>query len=638
VADSAIEEIKRRLDPVDVIGQTVQLKRAGKNFVGLCPFHSEKTPSFNVSPERGTWHCFGCSEGGDIFSFLQRRDNLDFGEALRVLAERAGVELERTARPDPVAVERRDRLHAALESTALFYRGALAGPEGAAARSYLAERGLAGETIDRFGLGYAEPSGRALERHLLRAGFGVDEAVAAGALRRGDEGRTYDAFRDRVIFPIRDAEGRAIGFGGRTLKADQQPKYLNSPQGELFDKGANLYALDRARAAIREARQSIVVEGYMDVLIAHQHGFGNVVATLGTAIGERHIEQLRRLAPEVVLALDADAAGQKAALRGIEVARESLADESPTIVRVRGLGRFLGDRRTQVKVMVLPPGKDPDDVIREDPELWRRLASRALPVVDFVLGGLAQRHDLGTSGGQREAAREAMAVIQDLPEPVERAHYIQRLARLLNTREEFLLQAAETRPRRHAAAAEPRTADAEPGATEGPRPYDEQLEDYVLALLLRAPADVAGPEPADFESAAHRAILEHLAQPASRREQGLAPELLVRELGPAFRPTVARLQEACNENERLTADEVAKELRVRTLELRKLRLFRQHQALDSVLRGEAERLSASEQREYQQRLAALAAHLGAVFAEQQDLGAVGSASWSVRRGQEVLGG
>jgi len=652
VSDSAIEEIKRRLDVVDVVSQTVQLKRSGKSFKGLCPFHTEKTASFYVSPERGTWHCFGCGEGGDVFSFVQRRDNLDFPQTLRILAERAGVELERAARPDPSARERRDRLHAILESAALFYRASLGARQGGAARAYLAEREVAGETADQFGLGYAEPSGRALERHLLQAGFSIEEMVAAGALGQGDDGRTYDRFRERLIFPIRDAEGRAIGFGGRSLKPDQQPKYLNSPQTELFDKGASLYALDLARTAIREARQAVVVEGYMDALIAHQHGFRNVVATLGTSITERHMELLRRLAPEVVLALDADAAGEKATMRGLDVARESLADESPTILWVRGLGRFFGDRRTQVKAIVLPAGQDPDEVIRSDPEVWRRLAIQALPVVDFVLSGLARRHELGTSAGQREAAREAMAVVQDLPDPIERAHYIQRLARLLNTREEFLLQAAETRPRRHSSSpSTPRPIGA---------PYDERLEEYVLALVLRAsgasssasvptgrnPAvrtesearTARGPEPADFDGAAHRAILVQLGELQTWPDPATALERLSQELGAAFETPLARLRTLDEENERLTTEEVVRELRVRTLELRKVRLFRQHQALDSVLRDEADLLDPDERHEYQRRLAHLATNLGHVFDEQRQLGAIGSASWSARRGQEVLGG
>ncbi len=634
MADSVIEEIKRRLDIVDVVGQTVDLKRTGKSFKGLCPFHSEKTPSFTVSPERGTYHCFGCGEGGDVFSFLQRRENLDFREALEELGRRAGVEVERgsTPRPDSAARAHRERLLQLVAAAADFYRAELAGPRGARARASFEARGVSAGTIDEFGLGYAEPSGRALERHLVGLGYSRDEAVKAGALGRADDGRTYDRFRDRLMFAIRDAEGRTIAFGGRALQADQQPKYLNSPESELFDKGANLYALDRAATAIRETRRAIVVEGYMDALIAHQHGFRNVVATLGTAIGERHIQILRRLASEVVLALDADAAGVKAAIRGFEVAGESLADESPTILRVRGLGRFFGDRRTQIKAMLLPAGRDPDDVIRADPAHWERLAAEALPVVDFVLQRLKDRYDLGASVGQRAAAREAMTMIQDLPDPVERAHYIQRLARLLNTREEFLLQAAETRPRRHAPAT-PAAAPVEPPA----RP-EEQLQDYVLALVLRAPADAPRPDPSDFASAPHRAILGRLAEVGVWPDPTAAIEWLSQGLGPAFEETIQRLRAADAENERLGPEALVKELRVRTLELRKLRLFGQYQALDSVLRDEADPLSPPEQREYVQRLVDLADGLMRVMEEQRELGVVGTASWSIRRGQEVLGG
>ena len=629
--DSTIDEIKRRVDLLDVISSTVDLKRSGKGFKGLCPFHSEKTPSFHVWPERGSWHCFGCGEGGDVFSFVQRRENLDFADALRLLADRAGVQLERPVAPDPAARQKRDRLRAVLESTALFYRGALLSAQGAQARSYLSERGVADSTADLFGLGYAESGGRALERHLTEAGFRLEEAVQAGALGQADDGRTYDRFRGRLIFPIRDAEGHAIGFGGRALKADQQPKYLNSPQTDLFDKSASLYGIDHSTAPIRQAGQAIVVEGYMDALVAHQYGFRNVVATLGTAITDRHIAILRRLAPEIVLALDADAAGVRAAIRGAGVASESLADESPVILRVRGLGRFFADRRTQLKVMRLPEGRDPDEVIRGDPAQWTRLVSEALRIVDFVLADLGQRHDLATSAGQREAAREAMTIIQDLPDPVERGHYIQRLARILNMSEQFLLQAAETRPRRH----QPTTADRAP---EPPLQPEERLQDFVLALLLRTPPDVLQPDPADFESASHRMILQRVIEGERSPDPATALEQLGQELGPPFEPTIQRLRETDEENDRLSPDELARELRVRVLELRKSRLFRQHQALDSVLREEADHLSVAEQREYQQRLAHLAVELGDIFAEQAQLGSVGSTSWSVRRGQEVLGG
>ncbi len=631
--DSAIEEIKRRLDLVDVVGQAVQLKRSGRAFKGLCPFHTEKTPSFYVWPESGTWRCFGCSEGGDVFTFVQKRDNLEFPEALRLLGERAGVEVGRTTTPDPARRERQERLQALLESAALFYRGALANEGGETARGYLEQRGLGRESIDRFGLGFAEPTGRALSQHLARAGYGLEEAVEAGALGQADDGRIYDRFRGRVMFPIRDGEGRMIGFGGRALADDQQPKYLNSPQTELFDKGGSLYALDQARAAIRAAGRAIVVEGYMDALIAHQSGFENVVATLGTAITDKHVHELRRLAPEVVLCLDSDAAGMRAAVRGSDVALQATADERPTHLRLPGRAAFQLEGRVRLKAMLLPEGKDPDEVIRQDAELWTRLVADAQPIVDFVLSSLNTRYDLGTREGRRDAAREAMEIIQALPEPIERARHIQRLAHLLNVPESTLLQTVGSRPRRVGSPAPPHESPTEAPAR---ATYDEKLQELVLALVLRAPRDVPGPDPADLESPGHRAALEIIL---ARRggEPSEILDALSTELGPPMAPFIERVRRADLENERIAPEVISKELQIRTLDLRKQRLSRQYQALDSVL-AEAERLSEAEHRAYQERLAHLAADFGDVLAQQQALGAVGSTSWSARRGREVLGG
>ncbi|MFN8523092.1 MAG: DNA primase [Chloroflexota bacterium] len=630
MADSAIEEIKRRVDIVDLVGQSVALKRAGRSFKGLCPFHNEKTPSFNVWPERGLWRCFGCGESGDAFSFVMRRENLEFVEALRVLANRAGVELAQAPRPDPRAKEAEARLTMALESTGLYYRGMLHQPAGAHALAYLRQRGLTDPTIEQFALGFAHPRGAGLVQHLAQAGFSEDEMVTSGAVGRSDEGQLYDRFRGRVIFPIRDVEGHVIGFGGRALAADQQPKYLNTPQTELFDKGGSLYALDQARQAIRESHRAIVVEGYMDVLAAHQSGFKNVVATLGTAIGERHVDTLRRLAPEIVLALDDDAAGTRAAIRGSEIASEATADESPTIMRVRGLGRFFADRRTQVKVMVLSGGRDPDDLIREDPELWKRLTADALPAIEFVLRGVGDRHDLSTTEGRRSGAREVMAIIQDLPDPVERAHYIQRLARVLDTREEFLLQAAETRPRRHTPPA---------GAAAPPLPaqsFDERLESLVIALLLRVEGPRVLVEPALFEHPLLRLLVERLEGMAEWPDLETALDRLAGDLGEIAVPNIRTIAALAEEASRLSQPDLQKELQIRVLELRKLSLFRQHQALDSLLREEDAQLEGEERRAYHERLNTVASRLGSIFAEQRNLGVVGTASWSIRRGQEML--
>jgi DNA primase len=646
VPDSTVDEIKRRLDIVDVIGQTVQLKRSGKSFMGLCPFHGEKSPSFYVSPERGSWRCFGCGEGGDIFSFVQRRDNLDFRDALRHLAERAGVPIEETHRPDPNAKQERDRLHAILESTALYYRGTLAGELGQPAREYIIGRGVTPESVDRFGLGYSDPQGRGLERHLTRAGYSIDECVKAGALGlHEDSGRVYDRFRDRVIFPIRDVDGRAIGFGGRAMRPDQQPKYLNSPQSEVFDKGANLYALDQARDTIRKQGQAIIVEGYMDALIPHQAGFTNVVATLGTALTERHVQVLRRQsAREIVLCLDADAAGLRAAVRGSGVAHDSTKDEAPRIDFAalnrseRSRGHDVGaamfiERRTILKAFSVSGGKDPDELIREDPTQWARDVAGAQPIIDFVFDRLPRVFDLTATEGRRDAVRASVGLIYDMADPIDREQHLQRVSGIIGTGidvlHEYMRRAMRVVP--------PSEPEAPAVPREVPLSSEDQLQELVLSLILRASSIEQWPEPADFANSLHRAILEQLQSGPAWPDVATALDRLEHALGDSVEAIVGRLRSHDAENERVMPDEILRELDVRRLELRKHRLFRQHQALDSALR-EGEALDAAERREYHERLSRLASSIGETIAEQQRLGVVGTASWSIRRGQEVLGG
>jgi len=677
--DSTIDEIKRRLDVVDIVGQTVQLKRSGKSFKGLCPFHNEKSGSFYVSPERGTWRCFGCGEGGDIFSFVQKRDNLDFREALRVLADRAGVTLTETARPDPGARQERDRLLAILDSAALYYRACLMGDTGAEARAYFVGRGVEPGTLDRFGLGYSDANGRGLERHLTRAGYTTDECVKAGALGQSDDGaRVYDRFRDRVIFPIRDVDGRVIGFGGRAMRPDQQPKYLNTAQSDLFDKGTNLYALDLAKDAVRKAGQAIVVEGYMDALMAHQAGFANVVATLGTAITERHVQVLRRQsAREIILCLDNDAAGLRAALRGSGVAHDSTKDEAPRIdfsllnrserLRQREQPAIYIERRTILKAFSLTGGKDPDEVIRHDPSQWERESGAAQPIIDFVFANLRSVYNMTLTQERREAAMSAVRLVYDVADPIDRDQYLQRLAGIIGTdvdvlrellrRQMHIVQRADAAPPTQRApyggpddppvpdrgthAGAERTsvspsapalrADVHTGA-------DERLQDLVIALLLRVGNVEAWPDELDFESTPHREILRALRSGPAWPDAATALDRLLQAFGDAFPETLQRVQVRDDENERVSSEDLLREYDVRRLELRKHRLFRQHQALVAALREEGEGLDVAERQESHARLARLAVGIGETIAEQQRLGVIGTASWSIRRGQEVLGG
>ena len=368
------EEIKQRLDIVDVISETVNLQRAGRNFKALCPFHPEKTPSFFVFPDRQSWHCFGaCSTGGDIFAFVMRRHDVDFSGALRLLAERAGITLRQKS--STAGKRQKERLWLANEAAVTFFQHALLNTQaGEPALNYLAMRGIDRETSQDFQLGYGPDSWDALREHLKGRGFSEAELLQAGLLVESEHG-LYDRFRNRVIVPIRDEQGRVAGFGSRSLPAakqgppeggveaagdDDSPKYINTPQTPIFDKGAILYGLDRAKEHIRRSDLAVIVEGYMDVIAAHQHENGNVVASMGTALTERQVSLLRQLTENFVLAFDPDEAGRLASERGTQVAYE------------------LG---ATIRVLRLPPGQDPDEIIRSSPETWRRLVAEARPLL-----------------------------------------------------------------------------------------------------------------------------------------------------------------------------------------------------------------------------------------------------------------
>ena len=471
-----VEEIKARLDIVDVVGEYVPLQRAGRYYRALCPFHSERTPSFYVSPERQSWHCFGaCATGGDLISFIMRKEGLEFRDALRLLAQRAGVALpERGERPDD---ERRQRLRAATEAAVQFYhRLLMEAPEAAAARRYLEGRGVDAEACRRFLLGYSPAARDALRRHLASLGFRESEMRVAGLLLEGDGG-LRDRFHGRLMFPIWDERGRAVGFGARALD-DSHPKYLNTPQTPLFDKGGLLYLLDRARDEVRRSGCAVIVEGYMDAIAAHQNGFTNVVASMGTALTERQVQLLKRYAQRLVLALDADAAGAAAAVRGHEVVAAAAAGEKVPVLTWRGMVRYQERAAVDLRVAVLPEGQDPDQVIRASPQHWRELVENAEPVLEFRFRRASEGRDLRDPRARAEVVQELLPLVDAIAEPVLRAHYLQRLARLALVREEDLLSLLRRR--------RPRGGQEEEAPP--PQPPRDQREDWLLALLLRYPA------------------------------------------------------------------------------------------------------------------------------------------------------
>lgn len=356
------QEIKNRLDLVDVVQDYgVQLRKSGRNYAGFCPFHANtRTPAFYVFPESQTWRCFGaCAEGGDVFSFVMKKNGWDFRETLVDLARRAGVTLEETRPKDAAREAIEDRQVALLDAASNYYHQLLLhAPQAEAARRYVSDRGLNDDTVNAFRLGFALDSWDAAKTHFTGQGYSEEELLAVGLLTEHEERHTrYDRFRGRFMIPIRDLDGRVVGFGARTLDPDGIPKYLNSPQTALFDKGHLIFNLDMARRHIRDAREVVLVEGYLDVMTAWQHGFRNVVAQMGTALTETQLRLLQKHSKRFVLALDPDAAGAKATLRSLQLARETLDRELDVRFDARGLVQLEGRLRADIRVVTLPEGK-----------------------------------------------------------------------------------------------------------------------------------------------------------------------------------------------------------------------------------------------------------------------------------------
>src|SRR3954451_13712572 len=411
--DASKERVRDAIDIVDLVGSKVELRRSGgAAFSGLCPFHEERTPSFSVDAAKKVYHCFGCGRGGDGFTFVQELEGLDFVGALEYLADRYNVPLE-VADEDPQAAQkraRRERLLELLERAATFYvRMLWESDEAAPARAYLAERGLEETVLREFRVGYA-PS--AWDRLLLvarRASFGDREIYDAGLSQRAqDTGRTYDRFRRRIMFPLSDRRGRVLGFGARAMGADQQPKYLNTSETELFHKRAQLFGAAVARAAAAKAGQTIVCEGYTDVIALHQSGLRNAVGIMGTSLTDHQVEGLAGLAPTVLLALDADNAGQEAMLRAARVA---------------------ASRKLELRVVPMPPGADPAEIVQRDgAEAVSKLMGSSVPLVRFQVQRALDTADLSGAEGKDEVIDGLRPVFKELPQSVMRQELISLVA------------------------------------------------------------------------------------------------------------------------------------------------------------------------------------------------------------------
>ena len=516
-------EVKSKPSVVDVVGETVQLKKAGTTYKGLCPFHGEKTPSFTVTPVRDSWKCFGCGEGGDIFSFVMKRDGLSFPEALKVLAAKAGVELdERTTREDA----RKKRLRDVLESAIAFYHAVLTSSKvGATGLAYLHDRGFSDETIAKYQLGWAPGGWDTLARQLAsRRDVRSEELVEVGLAqpRQSGRGGVYDRFRERVIFPIRDANGSPVGLGGRLL-AGEGPKYLNSPATPLFDKSRTLYLIDKAKGPIRKSGQAVIVEGYTDALMAHQAGFENVVASLGTALTPGQVALLTRYAKKIALAYDVDAAGEKAGTFGA-TALEALIGQLAAA--------DTGVELDEVRVVRLPDGKDPDEVVRETPDLWREEVRTAQPIVDYLIDFHARQVDLKTPGGKARFVDAIAPTLRAIPNPVMRDTYLQAIHARSGIEERSILEVLHRRPAAPEHAQGRITADAVLASADA-LPVDQILrsitpvEEELLRLLLLAPeqqlraVDELGPD--QLPSTPARELFRAIVLQRAANDQGIRP-------------------------------------------------------------------------------------------------------------------
>ncbi|MGD9735310.1 MAG: DNA primase [Solirubrobacterales bacterium] len=479
ISDESVERVKQAVDIAEVISAHTDLRRQGARMVGLCPFHEERTPSFSVDPQEKLYHCFGCGVGGDVIKFVEEKDGLGFVEAVEILADRYGVELERD-REDPRAEARRARqrrLEQLLERTAAYYANYLwESREGGKAREYLAGRGLAEQTLRDFGVGFAPSAWDKILVAGQRAGFSVEELRGVGLVQRGRGGGEYDRFRARIMFPIRDRRGRVLGFGGRAMRSDQGAKYVNTAETDFFHKSQLLYGVDRAKAAIAKAGRAIVVEGYTDVLALHQAGIEEAVGVMGTAITGEQVATLSGMVEEVVLALDADSAGQEAMLRAQRVA---------------------GTRRMRLRVAAMPAGEDPAAMVAEGggAERFREIVEAAVELAAFQVGLVLDRTDVGSPAERDRSLGEVAPILAAIGEGIVREELVRQVADRLDLEPALVMGRVvaatpasgggddEQRPRREA---DPAPAPRRQPASLTSR---ERRERALLAMCVALPAE-----------------------------------------------------------------------------------------------------------------------------------------------------
>lgn len=449
--DSTLEEIKNRIDIVDLISEYVLLKRSGQNWRGLCPFHSEKTPSFTVSPSKQIFHCFGCGVGGDVFTFLEKYENMTFQEALEFLARRAGIEIKKYKK-DSASTARRQIMLEIHRRALEFFNKSL--NENKQALSYLKDRGISEQAIKHFSLGYAPQSWDALTRYLESKGYSTEQIMSSGLVSRGQKGM-YDTFRNRIIFPIFDLKGEVVAFGGRSIDGSE-PKYLNSPETLIFNKSRVLYGLSHAKDAIRGKGYILLMEGYMDVITSHMNGFQNAIAPLGTAFTQDHARLIRRFTERVIISFDSDEAGVKAAKR------------SAIILLQEGL---------KVDILLIPRSEDPDSYLRNrGKEAFGDLIDRSVSILEFILSQSLERDTL---------AHEALEIISAVQDKVLQGEYVKMLSERLGINEYFIIE--ELKKKRHRFTERQRAETPHTSEKPSTRPLNEV---YLIKLMLQMPEKI----------------------------------------------------------------------------------------------------------------------------------------------------
>lgn len=480
IPDSIVEEILARVDIAELIAGYIPLKRAGRNFKALCPFHHEKTPSFMVSADKQIYHCFGCGAGGNAISFLMQHERLEFPEAVEMLAKKAGVALPEAARQDERAASLVTQLYKIHEVACLFYENALQSQEATVvAKNYLLKRGLTPETIKLFRLGYAFDKWDSLLSHLRLKGVPLAQIEKAGLINVKSSGGYYDRFRHRIIFPIFDIKSRVIAFGARRIAAEDNPKYVNSPETQIYTKGKNLYGLNFSKDAIRQEDCAVIVEGYLDFIIPYQAGLKNLVASSGTAFTPEQVRLLKRYTKNAVLVYDPDEAGQLATLRALDLFVEE------------GMN---------VKVAVLPKGLDPDLFVREKGiEEFKRLIASSQDLLEYKLAVLKSRFDVGKIDGKTAIAAEILPTIDKIEDSIAKGEYRKRLSEMLGTDEYFVLE--ELNKRKSSFPARRTAPEAPLAATQ--RAVNHPAERLLMKLMLEEGSLIGRVrellEPADFQ-------------------------------------------------------------------------------------------------------------------------------------------